>query len=225
LSNDCKGTRNWLRWPREQQPHWRIVRRDPNSSQVKSLADAALTGQPEGTSVTLPSDGWYEFPNTTVPNLFKTLSPGNWVPLTTQIIGTRLPYDSAVLSWLTGLLNVSSPDLNNEYDGYLAVGRARVLQPRYKFTITKERESLLSSKLVNRVSQVQFACAVTDLYDFNFEDGSLPALAATVQLGYSNGTIGGGRNLHGRIYRYQIEIGHTYTYPFDYTTTIPSGGT
>ena len=59
------------------------------------------------------------------------------------------------------------------------------------------------------VVRVQFACSIEDLYDFNYEDGELPANAAALQIGYRES----GRNT-GKIYTHHIDISTTYYSPF-----------
>ena len=69
------------------------------------------------------------------------------------------------------------------------------------------------------VTEIRFACTITDLYDFNYEDGNLPACAAAAQIGYGAGTIPG-RAAHGKIFSHEIEIEATYGNPFELHTAI-----
>ena len=60
---------------------------------------------------------------------------------------------------------------------------------------------------------VQFACTLTDLYDFNYEDGGRAAEAATLQIGYGCGAKAGYRD-HGKIYMHEMQINANYEDPF-----------
>ena len=114
------------------------------------------------------------------------------------------------------LSSLTYPEALDEYDAFGSVGRGRIIQPRYRFTVTKEKRWIWPVTWTEyAVTAVQFQCAIEDLYDFNYEDGDLPSHAAAMQVGFGNGDYGLSRE-HGRIYRHRINILHTYgDHPFD----------
>ena len=87
-----------------------------------------------------------------------------------------------------------------------------MINPRYRFTVRKS-VSLLGLLTTYEVVSVEFACVLTDLYDFNFEDGGRATKAAALQLGYGNGSVPM-RIQNGKVFRHQMTIRHTYTNPF-----------
>ena len=107
-----------------------------------------------------------------------------------------------------------------DFDAFGAIGRGRVLQPRYRFTVKKEQTGIWPfQSTAYKVSEVLFECAIEDLYDFNYEDGALPSHAAAMQIGWGKGTNGPVRD-QGKIYRHSISISHPYAYPFDQTIIV-----
>lgn len=151
-------------------------------------------------------------PCTAATNLFASLSPQtspSWVHPSTMVVGSSSGYggwDALFSEFVLG------NEAFSDFDAFGSIGRGRVIQPRYQFVVTKSRTFFGTPRY--EVSAVRFMCAIEDLYDFNYEDGDLPAHAAAVQIGYGNG--GSSRNVHGKIYRHRIEISTTYSMPFDY---------
>lgn len=179
---------------------------------VKTAAEQALQNSSVGATVTFPQGGgWYACgtAGAHIPNLFRSISPGTWVPPATLIVGSKGEYSGSPLSVLLNTIVVGG-----DYDAFVAVGRGRVISPQYQITIKKEAAN------VYKVSEVLFQCAIEDLYDFNYEDGDLPAAASALQLGFGKGTNGTTRN-NGAIFRHHIDIRQTYPYPFDHAF-IPS---
>jgi hypothetical protein len=196
------------------------------NSQVKADAEAALASEPLGTSVTYPvGGGWYEFPREENQSLFASLSPeenANWVTPSTQIIGNDDNYSgySALFASLTG-----SQGAFADFDAFGAIGRGRVINPRYQITIKKQQVGIWPvQSTVYTVAEVRFACSIQDLYDFNYEDSKLPSHAAAMQLGFAKGANGNSRDDHGLIYRHQINIDYIYTEPFDHLHVSGGGG-
>jgi hypothetical protein len=186
-------------------------------AQVETAAEQALQNSPVGMTLTFPLDGgWYEFPRTESPNLFKSISPGNWVTPSTQLMGS----DDGYGGWKGALFSeiVTGGDEFKEYDAFATLGRGRVLNPRYRITVKKEDNGIIFPTIEYKVSEVLFECAVEDLYDFNYEDGTLPSHAAAMQIGWGKDGNGAARD-QGKIYRHHINIRHSYPYPF-YQTAI-----
>ena len=96
-----------------------------------------------------------------------------------------------------------------EFDAFATVGRGRVIDPRYQFTVRKTQTG-------TTVSKVRFFCTIEDLYDFNYEDDPLPQNAAGVQIGYGRGLPSHSARNFGKIYRTQIQIVYDYNEPFTY---------
>jgi hypothetical protein len=89
-----------------------------------------------------------------------------------------------------------------------AIGRGRVLSLRARYTVEKKS---LSGVEYLKVTQVSYDGEVRDLYDFNQEATSLASAAATVQLGFGNGSYG---RTNGRIFLIKIEFQETLDNPF-----------
>lgn len=105
----------------------------------------------------------------------------------------------------------------DDFDAFATVGRGRVTDPKYRFTIQKQYSWLSGTRYV--VTDVEFSCDIEDLYDFNYEDGEKSAAAAALQLGFGRGTGASlDRNSRGRIFRHTIQIRKTYPLPFTYNT-------
>ena len=186
-------------------------------AQVKTAAEQALQNSPVGTTLTFPLDGgWYEFPCAASPNLFKSISPGNWVTPSTQIVGTDDGH-SGFGALFTDI--VAGTEEFKNFDAFGSIGRGRVLTRRYQITVKKEDTGIIFPTIEYKVSEVLFECAIEDLYDFNYENGTLPSHAAAMQIGWGKGANGSARD-QGRIYRHRIDIRHIYTYPFDQTVTV-----
>ncbi len=190
------------------------------NAQVKAAAEQALQNSPVGTALTFPLDGgWYEFPRAESPNLFKSISPGNWVTPSTQIVGMDDGY-SGFGALFTDIF--AGTDQFKDFDAFGTIGRGRVRNPRYRFTVKKEDTGIIFTNIEYKVSAVQFTCDVEDLYDFNYEDGTLPSHAAAMQLGWGKGANGPARD-QGKIYRHQIHLDKTYAYPFDQAVLVIPG--
>ena len=161
--------------------------------------------------VTMPNrEGWYEQSALIAYHVFESKSPSasaTWVPGITLDFGISSSFSgygavATELALANGALR--------EFDAHGTIGRGRVIDPKYRFVVRKIISPDGRPQLV--VTKVDFACAVEDLYDFNYEDGSPSPHAAALQIGYRNGN---GRNC-GRIYRHHIEISTSYSHPFSY---------
>jgi hypothetical protein len=186
------------------------------NASVKAAAEAALQNAEIGATATFPQGGgWYEFPRAENPNLFKSISPqtsASWVTLSTQIVGKDDNY-SGFGALFTDI--IAGTEEFKDFDAFGAIGRGRVIGPRYQITVKKEQNGIWPfQSTVYNVSEVRFLGEIQDLYDFNYEDGQLPSHAAAMQLGYGKGSNGTARD-QGVIYRHRILIDHIYSYPFD----------
>ncbi len=181
---------------------------------MKTDAEQLLMDKEVGSTVTMPQGGgFYHFPNEQAPELFNSLSPA-WVKPSTVAVGEDDGYGG--LGALLGEL-VGGGDSFKEFDAFGVVGRGRVLDPRYQFTVTKEERGIWPlNTVVYSVSEVRFRCELEDLYDFNYESGVLPSHAAALQIGFGKGINGSQRN-YGKVYRHKIIIDHNYDYPFEHT--------
>jgi PKD repeat protein len=180
---------------------------------VKTEAEPLLKGTDKDI-VTLPQGGgFYHFPNEQAPDLFKSLSPA-WVKPSTVAVGKDDGYSG--FGALFGDL-VGGGNAFDDFDAFGVVGRGRVLDPRYQFTVTKEESGIwpLNTE-VYLVSSIHFECELEDLYDFNYESGVLASHAAALQIGFGKG-INGNQHNYGQIYRHKIIIKHDYDYPFEHT--------
>jgi hypothetical protein len=184
---------------------------------VRAAAEDRLRNRPVDSVTIMPSPNeYYKFPDSQKsPELFKSLSPA-WVQGVTVEVGAGA-HGGAAGAFVGGALTGS--DRFDEFDANGAIGRGRVLEPKYQFFVKKiETGWWLWKKTKYVVEKVLFECTIEDLYDFNYEDAEPAPHAAAVQLGYGNGD--NGRN-NGIIYRYRIKIHYNYFWPFD-QTTIPN---
>ena len=191
------------------------------NSNIRTQAEIFLSSSNVGDSVTFPQDGSFiDFPRAEASNLFQSLSKP-WVSPSTQIIGDKSQYND-ILTGMDALIasTMTESDLFDNFDAFAAIGRGRVLNPRFQFVVTKEDDGILTHHYVYHVTAVNFRCTIADLYDFNFEDGQLPKWAATLQLGYGRGMSVGDRSSRGKIFRHQILIDSVYANAFDYHPAI-----
>jgi hypothetical protein len=135
-------------------------------------------------------------------DLFPTVSP-SWVPKATVIVGDP---GSQYGGWGALLRQYLGTDDFDEFDAAGALGRARLINPKYIFTVIKRPGNTYA------VKSILFECTVQDLYDFSYEDVDAASCAAAVQISYGKGN--NGRN-EGIIYRDTINIRYTYMYPFE----------
>lgn len=175
------------------------------NANVRSQAEACLATAEDGREIFLPSaTTWYDGSC-----MFDNLS-SNWVPGVTLSVGSSSGYADAYGVVVRDL--IGNTDEMNEYDAFGTIGRGRVLNPRYRFQVKKE-VSLWGLVTRYNVIGVEFSCTLTDLYDFNCEDGGRAAAAATLQVGYGNG-VASRCPEHGKIFIHQIEIEKRYEDPF-----------
>jgi hypothetical protein len=176
---------------------------------VRPMAESLLASATNGASLTFPlGGGWYEMPCSNAPSLFASESP-SWVDPSTQCVGVDDNYHgfSALYEQYS-----SGTTTFYDYDAFGTVGRGRIVNPRYQFTVTK-LEYVWPFSTEYKVTSINFACEIQDLYDFNYEDSTLSSHGAALQIGYANGHNPPARN-HGKIYRHIIRILKTYTNPF-----------
>ena len=180
------------------------------NASVKSAAESHLSNAADGTEATFPlNGGWYGWSDFGSYNVFTNLSP-SWVPGITIDVGVGPGYGNEIGVAL-GDGNTDN-GIIKDFDAHATIGRGRMINPRYRFTVRKS-VSLLGLLTTYEVVSVEFACVLTDLYDFNFEDGGRATKAAALQLGYGNGSVPM-RIQNGKVFRHQMTIRHTYTNPF-----------
>lgn len=177
-------------------------------SQIRDDAESFLQNAPDGTECYFPTNGYVEASELLQNGVFVSIS-SNWVPGVTVSVGKSDGYGGwgAVASEYLG-----GTDAFKEYDAFGTIGKGRLLNPRYRFRV-KKKEHLLGATTYDVVS-VAFSCELRDLYDFNYEDGTLPACAAALQIGFGAGGTPT-RNTCGKIFTHVIEIQGEYPYPFD----------
>jgi len=174
---------------------------------VKSIAEGLLSSAEDGTEITLPSaTSWYD-----CSCLFESAS-SNWVSGITLTIGEDPGYGGGYVTPITDAIgNINKWD---EFDAFGAIGRGRILNPRCRFKIRKNI-NLLGLLTSYDVTSLDLACTLTDLYDFNNEDGGRASGAASLQIGHGNGAISGYSG-HGKIFIHEILIEKSYDDPFRY---------
>ena len=180
------------------------------NASIKDAAESYLSNAADGTEATFPLDGgWYGWTDFGSYNVFTNLSPA-WVPGITIDVGVGPGYGDEIG------VELGDGDRDNgiikDFDAHATVGRGRMINPRYRFTVRKS-VSLFGMLTTYKVASVEFTCVLTDLYDFNFEDGGRATKAAALQLGYGSGSVPG-RMQNGKVFRHQMSIRHTYTNPF-----------
>lgn len=171
---------------------------------VKVVAEGRLRNAVDGDEVILPSSTeWYGTNQLVNAGVFTSISP-SWVPGLTLDIGRSSSFWGVDALLVQALKRTPTFD---DYDAFGTIGRGRVLNPRYRFTVKKTVQPYGGVKY--EVTSVDFKCAIEDLYDFNYEDGNPATSAAAVQIGYREG----GRN-SGKIYLHHIDISASYQKPF-----------
>ena len=141
--------------------------------------------------------------------IFDSMSP-SCVTGITQVIGVKGNYGGAMAVLEAGSVSVATGGHQlDDLDAFFAVGRGRLLDPSYSFTVRKTTHWLREPTY--DLIQIGFSCKIQDLYDFNFEDGPLSRKAATIQIGYGKGV---NSRSHGHIFRHEIQINTTYQNPF-----------
>lgn len=176
---------------------------------IRSEAEALLHNMPDGTERDFPTNGYCEAAELLQNGIFVNLS-SNWVPGITVSVGESDGYGG----WMAALSEyLGGTDAFQEYDAFGTIGKGRLLNPRYRFRV-KKNEHLLGPPTYDVVS-IAFSGELRDLYDFNYEDGDLPACAAALQIGFGAGNIPT-CNTHGKIFSHVIEMQKTYSDPFNY---------
>lgn len=172
---------------------------------VRATAESLLADADDGQQVVLPSEtDWYDGSG-----IFSSLSP-SWVPGMTLEIGGVDGYANGYDIPIRDALG--NTDGISEFDAFGAIGRGRILNPRYRFTVRKE-VNMFGLITTYKVVNVRFVCTLTDLYDFNYEDGGRAREAASLQIGYGCGAEAGYSG-HGKIFMHEIRIDANYEDPF-----------
>lgn len=192
-------------------------------AQVAGLAQTLLQDQPVDSTVTLPLDEFYRFPRTDSALFVSESAASPWVPKTTLTIGDAgaggyAGVDLAGLDKIFEQYLLGVQGAFDDFDAQGAIGRGRVMDPRYRFTVKKVATGAWPfNGVAYEVVSVEFRCKVEDLYDFNYESPGAAAAAAGMQIGHGNGNNG---RTKGKIYRNSIEIWHTYAEPFTVGTSL-----
>ena len=180
------------------------------------LAQALLAEAEIGATIVLPgSNGWYDVSNAGV---FEELSPA-WVPGVTVGVGE----DYGLGGWAAVFMDLASYGGHiHEFDAHGAIGKGRLVNPSYRFTVMKTENE--GGEVQYAATHVTFSCLISDLYDFNREDVGIAACAASVQLGYAAGRPGG-YSQYGKIYMHEVEVLKDYDWPFStYSYSMPLNG-
>ena len=176
---------------------------------IRSTAEDLLSTATNGAILTFPlGGGWYEMPCSNAPSLFASESP-EWVAPSTQCVGVDDHHGGFSALYEQ---NTSGTTAFYDYDAFGTVGRGRIINPRYQFTVTK-MEYVWPFPAEYKVTSINFSCDIQDLYDFNYEDSALSSHGAALQIGYANGNNPSSRN-YGKLYRHKISINATYRNPF-----------
>ena len=159
------------------------------NSTVLTVANSFFATNPVGTTATFPLDGTaYNIPHTDESPL--------WV--TNYLAGVTVTFDEPS-QWNVGFDDV-----------FGTIGRGRVLSHTARYTVEK-RSDIFGDYL--KVTLVNYAGVVEDLYDFNQDGGGAGEEAAIIQLGHGNGGYGSGRT-SGVIYKDRIEFNQNLSNPF-----------
>ena len=184
------------------------------NAELRQTAEGLLANASPGESLTLPAtNDWYELPLASAPNLFKSLSPTNtptWVTPSTQVIGQDDGHGGYGALFTSLITNGSNFE---EYDAFGTVGRGRIINPRFRFTISKVGHIWPIPDEI-KVTAIHFSCIIEDLYDFNYEDSDLTKHAAALQIGRFKDCPPSRRK--GSVFRHKIHINTVYLSPFDY---------
>ena len=206
---------------------------DPQNS-IEALAIQYLQNEAVGALVTIPKNAYYELNDFEINTFFPMTNPSPaWVPQHTVNVGKELT--GGFVESLAQLLLLSSSFDINEYDAFYAIGRARIVNPRYRFTVKKQDEGY-------NLENIDFVCDIEDLYDFNYQNsfntpaqgtqdesysfGCFSSHAAALQIEFGNkssSTRHNDQNPNDVIYRHKIIINTTYDHPFDhlYLPSLP----
>lgn len=182
---------------------------------LKGAAEVALEDKPIGSAIILPQNSdFVYFPNQHS-DLFASESP-SWLPATTIRVGDPDAYGGKAFVLIQQFLG--DADRIDQYDAAGAIGRARLISPRYQFTVKKIERGIWPFNYIEyRVDTVRCRCALEDLYDFNYLDSELASHAASHQIAYGKGS----RSYdEGKIYRNRIEIDYEYKEPFHHQNGV-----
>ena len=185
---------------------------------VISVAQSLLANEENGAIAVLPStNGWYDVSSS---DIFQGLSPA-WVPGLTIDVGEYYGYSGIPAIILD--YNAYEGRVNN-YDAHGTIGRGRLINPSYRFFVEKQTTPTGSAQYI--VTNVTFSCTISDLYDFNHEDGDIATSAASIQIGYGAGAMSRYPQ-YGKIFMHEIDIKMDYAAPFatySYPQMPQSGG-
>ena len=179
------------------------------SERVYSDAVERLTDAPDGTVVEMSSENclWTDKELEAI-----VFGPRSLVvtDATTLNIGRKGLYSGKeAVAFAFGSSALTGGSQLNDLDAFFAVGRGRLKDPRYRFFVQKNEHWFRPTTY--DLIRIGFSCQVSDLYDFNYEDGDLSREAAILQIGYGKGANG---RCHGKIYSHEVKIRTEYYNPF-----------
>ena len=179
------------------------------SERVYSAAVERLTDAPDGTVVEMSSENCLWTDNELEAIVF---GPRSLVVTdsTTQNFGEKGLYSGKeAVAFAFGSSALSGGSQLNDLDAFFAVGRGRLKDPQYRFFVQKNEHWFRPTTY--DLVRIGFSCQVSDLYDFNYEDGDLSCEAAILQIGYGKGLNG---RIHGKIFSHEVKIRTEYYNPF-----------
>lgn len=179
------------------------------SERVYSDAVERLTDAPDGTVVEMSSENcpWTDKELEAI-----VFGPRSLVVTdsTTQNFGEKGLYSGKeAVAFAFGSSALSGGSQLNDLDAYFAIGRGRLKDPQYRFFVQKNEHWFRPTTY--DLVRIGFSCQVSDLYDFNYEDGDLSCEAAILQIGYGKGLNG---RIHGKIFSHEVNIRTEYYNPF-----------
>ena len=167
---------------------------------VQSHFDTAIMPQVTAHFASLPPGAQADFPQgglATITHAHQSTPP--WVPKTTVLFDNPYLYDKGL------------------DDVFGVIGRGRVPQHQAKYTVKKvEYDEYVGDdptggpifrKTIGYDVTARTVGSVTDIYDFNYNAGTINIIGATLQLGYGKGTYG---RTAGKIYRWDINWDETF---------------
>ena len=172
---------------------------------LKPIAELQLANATNGaTLVFSPDNGWDDY--ALITNVFTSASPSNVVGIT-QVVGALGEPNSFTAVLAANVLDfITGENQVDNLDAFFAVGRGRLENPSYGIKVKKCIPAEGNPTI--ELHEISFSCTILDLYDFNYEDGTLSSWAATLQIGFGNGA---NQHSHGRIYRHRIQINTVYS--------------
>ena len=186
------------------------------NSNVKSVAEAQLGSQPDGSWY---FSSFYSFPASSItilPSMSSSAYPTSTVVAGYEPAETSWPGTGAAALAFLATLAGDTPRLDN-FAAYITLGRMRA-NIRFQFQVRREFNGFWTEYVVRKV---WCSGSLTDLYDFTYEDeyttstdNSAARNAAMIQIGGGAGRGGIPMATPGRIFRVEINIDNEIADPF-----------